>query len=183
MRPGGKYFFTRNMSAVCAFAVGKKHVPGSGFVIIGAHTDSPCPKLKPVSAVKKGGFLGVGVQTYGGGLWHTWFDRDLGVAGRVLVRRPDAETPGESRVSHELVKIERPVMRIPSLAIHLDRSLNDGFKVNFQQHMAPVIADAVEANRPPGAKGIYWKSMYIASTMGPSVQIDHQALLDMKGAE
>ena len=66
------------------------------------------------------------------------------------MRRPDAETPGESRVSHELVKIERPVMRIPSLAIHLDRSLNDGFKVNFQQHMAPVIADAVEAELESG---------------------------------
>ena len=66
------------------------------------------------------------------------------------MRRPDAETPGESRVSHELVKIERPVMRIPSLAIHLDRSLNDGFKVNFQQHMAPVIADAVEAELGAG---------------------------------
>lgn len=82
----------------------------------------------------------VRVQNYGGGLWYTWFDRDLGVAGRVLVRRE-----GGAKMSHELVKIARPVMRIPSLAIHLDRSLNEGFKVNFQSHMAPVIATAVNA--------------------------------------
>ena len=128
------------MSAVTAFAVGAKYAPGNGFVIIGAHTDSPCPKLKPNTKHANAGFLQVRVQNYGGGLWYTWFDRDLGVAGRVLVRRD-----GGARTSHELVKIDRPIMRIPSLAIHLDRSLNDGFKVNFQSHMAPVIATAVNA--------------------------------------
>ena len=151
LKPGGKYFFTRNMSALCAFAVGAKYAPARASSSSARTRDSPCP---PPQAVHEGEerelFLQVRTQNYGGGLWYTWFDRDLGVAGRVLVRRPDAETPGESRVSHELVKIERPVMRIPSLAIHLDRSLNDGFKVNFQQHMAPVIADAVEAELGAG---------------------------------
>jgi aspartyl aminopeptidase len=130
------------MSAVCAFAVGKNHKPGSGFVIIGAHTDSPCPKLKPKTKAKNEKFLQTRVQNYGGGLWYTWFDRDLGVAGRVLVNRKDED--GTETPTHELVRVDRPVMRISSLAIHLDRSLNDGFKVNFQQHMAPIIADEVE---------------------------------------
>ena len=130
------------MSAVCAFAVGKNHKPGSGFVIIGAHTDSPCPKLKPKTKAKNENFLQTRVQNYGGGLWYTWFDRDLGVAGRVLVNRKDED--GTETPTHELVRVDRPVMRISSLAIHLDRSLNDGFKVNFQQHMAPIIADEVE---------------------------------------
>ena len=62
LKPGGKYFFTRNMSSIVAFAVGEKYEPGNGFNIIGARTDSPCPKLKPVSAVTKGGFLGVGAD-------------------------------------------------------------------------------------------------------------------------
>lgn len=93
-----------------------RYKAGNGFHVVAAHTDSPCPKLKPVSAASKAGFLNVGVQTYGSGLWHTWFDRDLSVAGRVLVRRKGVG------VVHELVKVERPIMRIPTLAIHLDRS-------------------------------------------------------------
>lgn len=95
---------------------------GNGFHVVAAHTDSPCPKLKPVSAAAKAGFLNVGVQTYGGGLWHTWFDRDLSVAGRVLLKRANGT------VVQELVKVERPIMRIPTLAIHLDRYVSIIFK-------------------------------------------------------
>lgn len=84
----------------------------------------------------------VGVQTYGGGLWHTWFDRDLTIAGRIIIRKgKEASTT----YSHQLVRIEEPIMRIPTLAIHLDRGVNDGFKVNNQTHLAPVLATSVKA--------------------------------------
>lgn len=136
--PNGKYFFTRNHSTLVAFAVGGEYIAGNGFTVLGAHTDSPCPKLKPNSELNKSGYVSVGVQPYGGGLWHTWFDRDLSVAGRVVVER-------EGALCHELVRIDRPIMRIPSLAIHLESAEERrAFAVNKQNHLAPVLAMAVD---------------------------------------
>ncbi|XP_076937096.1 putative aspartyl aminopeptidase [Bidens hawaiensis] len=142
LKPGNKYFFTRNYSTILAFAIGKKYAAGNGFHIVGAHTDSPCLKLKPLSKVSKGGYLEVGVQTYGGGLWHTWFDRDLTIAGRMIIKQGKGDS---ATYSHRLVRIHEPIMRIPTLAIHLDRGVNDGFKVNTQTHLAPVLATSVKA--------------------------------------
>lgn len=142
LEAGKKYFFTRNHSTIVAFAIGKRYVAGNGFYIVGAHTDSPCLKLKPVTKVTKGGYLEVGVQTYGGGLWHTWFDRDLTLAGRVIIKE---EKDGIVSYLHKLVRIEEPIMRIPTLAIHLDRGVNDGFKVNTQTHLLPVLATSIKA--------------------------------------
>ncbi|XP_042520537.1 probable aspartyl aminopeptidase [Macadamia integrifolia] len=139
---GKKYYFTRNYSTIVAFAIGKKYVAGNGFHIVGAHTDSPSLKLMPVTKVTKGGCLEVGVQTYGGGLWHTWFDRDLSIAGRLMIRKGKGDS---ASYCHQLVRIEEPIMRIPTLAIHLDRGVNDGFKVNTQSHLVPVLATSIKA--------------------------------------
>ncbi|KAG1675370.1 hypothetical protein FOA52_012289 [Chlamydomonas sp. UWO 241] len=144
VQPGGKYFFTRNYSTIVAFAVGEKFQPGNGFYMIGAHTDSPCLKTKPVTKGSKAGYQMVNVQPYGGGLWHTWFDRDLGIAGRVLVRGVAAD--GTNCMVHRLVKIDRPILRVPMLAIHLQKDLyTDGFKPNLQNNLAPVLATAAKA--------------------------------------
>jgi aspartyl aminopeptidase len=101
-QPGGKYYLTRNGSTIVAFAIGKKWRPGNAIAMIGAHTDSPCLRIKPVSKKQGDGFIQVGVETYGGGLWHTWFDRDLGIAGRAMVREKNGN------VVQRLVRVDKP---------------------------------------------------------------------------
>ncbi|EFA80282.1 aspartyl aminopeptidase [Heterostelium album PN500] len=140
LKPNGKYFFIRNQSCLSAFCVGGRFVAGNGFAITAAHTDSPNLKVRPISKVESVGYLQVGCETYGGGLWYTWFDRDLTLAGRVIVK------VGENNYESKLVHIKRALLRIPSLAIHLDRSVNtDGFKMNTQRHLVPIIASQLNS--------------------------------------
>ena len=85
MKPSGRYFFTRNETSLFAFAVGDNYKKGDGFAIVAAHTDSPSLKLKPISKQESKGHMMLGVETYGGGKFYTWADRDLAVAGRLIV--------------------------------------------------------------------------------------------------
>lgn len=140
LKAGGRYYFTREASSIIAFALDDKygHDPLS-FALIGAHTDSPCLKLKPVGNIRKSGYLQVGVECYGGGLWHTWFDRDLTVAGRVAVRQKSKGT-----LEMRLVHVKKPILRIPNLAIHLNRTVNsEGFKVHKENHLVPILATQI----------------------------------------
>ena len=140
LKPGGKYYMTRNGSTIVAFAIGARWKPGSPIAMLGAHTDSPCLRIKPVSKKSGVGFMQVGVETYGGGIWHSWFDRDLSLAGRVLVKDK------EENFVQKLVKIDRPIIRIPTLAIHLDRSPE--FNPNKENELFPIAGMiAAELNR------------------------------------
>ncbi|KAI1637662.1 peptidase [Biscogniauxia mediterranea] len=140
LKPGGKYYMTRNGSTIVAFAIGSKWKPGNPIAMLGAHTDSPCLRIKPVSKKSSVGFLQVGVETYGGGIWHSWFDRDLSIAGRVLVK------DGKGNFVQKLVKVDRPIIRIPTLAIHLDRSSE--FNPNKENELFPIAGMvAAELNR------------------------------------
>ncbi|AOW01274.1 uncharacterized protein YALI1_B07549g [Yarrowia lipolytica] len=135
IEPNGRYFVTRNESSIVAFTVGGKWKPGNPMAIVGAHTDSPTFRVKPVSKRSpSGNFLQIGVECYGGGIWHSWFDRDLSVAGRVFVKDP---TTGKSQI--RLVKVDKPILKIPTLAIHLDRSVMEKFEFNKEQHLTPVL--------------------------------------------
>ncbi|ANB12302.1 Ape4p [Sugiyamaella lignohabitans] len=134
IQAGKKYFLTRNGSSLIAFGVGKKWQPGNGISIVGAHTDSPTFRVKPNSKKSASGYHQVGVEVYGGGLWHTWFDRDLSVAGRVYVH-----DKASGRYLPKLVKIEKPILRIPTLAIHLDRTVNTKLEINKETQLYPIL--------------------------------------------
>jgi len=144
LHPGGKYYFTRNKSTLVAFVVGKKYISGEGgFKIIGGHTDSPILKVKPRSKRSSvvGGCHQLGVETYGGGLWHTWFDRDLGICGRVMVR----DSTKSNKIQQRLVQIRRPILRVPTLAIHLETAEErKAFQINKETHTSPILAMEIE---------------------------------------
>lgn len=134
LRPGDKVFVTRGDTSLAAFHLGRTPVDRAGFRLVGAHTDSPNLRLKPNAPVGRSGFHQLGVEVYGGVLFSTWMDRDLSLAGRVVVARDGA-------LSHHLVDFRRPLLRIPNLAIHLNRTVNtDGLKLNAQEHLVPVLA-------------------------------------------
>lgn len=136
----GNYFFTRNQTTIVGICVPPKWKPGNGFTITGAHTDSPNLRVKPISKQNAEGFLQVGVEAYGGGLWNTWFDRDLSIAGRVLVKNMDDEKQSNNAESR-LVRIDKPILRISNLAIHLNREIGtNGFKPNYETETIPILA-------------------------------------------
>ncbi|KAI8872140.1 aspartyl aminopeptidase [Ramicandelaber brevisporus] len=151
IRPGGRYYLTRNGSSIVAFAVGRKFRPGNGAIIVGAHTDSPSLKLKPVSNKSSAGFAQVGVQVYDGATWPTWFDRDLGVAGRVVVELP-ASSSGDPHIVSKLVKVDKPVMRIPTLAIHLRSDPDTTLNINKETQLQPILGTIEKLANLPSTK-------------------------------
>ncbi|TNN10225.1 Aspartyl aminopeptidase isoform 2 [Schistosoma japonicum] len=138
LRPLDKVYVTKNESTVIVAAVGGRFETGNGFTLLGAHTDSPCLRLKPNSERLKEGYIQLGVETYGGGLWYTWFDRELTLAGRVIIRN------SEGRLEQRLVHINNPIACVPSLAIHLNQEIKtQGFHPNSEQHLSPILCTSL----------------------------------------
>jgi len=132
LAPGDRRYTVRAGSLV-ALQAGEVSPAEGGFRIIGAHTDSPNLRVKPLPDVAAHGYRQVAVETYGGVLLHTWLDRDLSLAGRVSF------TAG-GRLHSELIDFGRPLLRVPNLAIHLQRELaKDGLSLNAQKHLVPVV--------------------------------------------
>lgn len=124
---GGKYVLRGG--ALIAWYVPGGAEPHTPFRIVGAHTDSPNLRVKPLPDTGAYGWRQVAVEVYGGPLLNTWLDRDLGLAGRLSLRDG----------THRLVHVDRPLLRVPQLAVHLDRGVNtDGLKLNPQRHMQPI---------------------------------------------
>ena len=141
----GKHYLRRGGSLV-AWATRPAHGASDPFRIIGAHTDSPNLRVKPLPDGGRAGYRQLAVEVYGGALLNSWLDRDLGLSGRVVVRGGDGPV-------ERLVLVDRPLLRVPQLAIHLDREIStNGLLLNAQQHLSPVwgIGDVT-----PGAFGTF----------------------------
>lgn len=128
----GRYVIVRDGSLI-AWSTEHSAGPTTPMRIVGAHTDSPNLRIKPQPDYRSAGWSMLGVEPYGGGTWGTWLDRDLGLAGRVAIR--DAAAP--DGVATRLFAVDQAVLRVSNLAIHLDRSMNDGVQLNPQLHLAP----------------------------------------------
>mgnify|MGYP004503571017 FL=1 len=128
--PGGKYYVLRNYSSVIAFKIPKDV---KAFNIIAAHLDSPTFKIKKNPQLKQGPYISLNTERYGGMIYSTWFDRPLSVAGRIMVKEGNG-------VKQKLVNIDRDLLIIPNLAIHMDRTANDGKKMNPQTDLLPLYA-------------------------------------------
>jgi len=135
LTPNGRYYVVRDDSSVIAFVIGSKALSEHGYKIIGAHTDSPGLRIKPHALHKSGELLRMGVEVYGGPILATFTDRDLSFAGRVSYRSESGS------IATRLVRFEQPLLRLPNLAIHMNRAVNeDGLKLNKQTELPLLFA-------------------------------------------
>ena len=129
-----KCYFTRNGSSLVAVALSPDRPPAEhGFRLVGGHTDSPCLKVKPNAITHNNGYAKLAVEVYGGALLNPWFDRGLGLAGRVTLQT------AAGAIENRLINIDKPLAFIPSLAIHLDRDANENRSINKQKELPAVL--------------------------------------------
>ena len=164
IQPGGRYFVTRNGSSLIAFTI-----PQHGFKgmrIMASHGDSPTFKIKENPELETDGhYIRLNVERYGGMLCAPWFDRPLSVAGRVIIKDPSSG----SFIS-KLVNIDRDLVLIPNLAIHMNREANNGYKYNAQKDMLPLYGDLA-------AKGTFMQTIAEAAGAAESDILGHDLFL------
>jgi len=162
---GGKYFTTKNGSAIFAFQVGTGEIEEEGFQLICAHSDAPGFKIKPNPEIEvEGNYIKLNTEVYGGPILNTWMDRPLSIAGRVAVKTNDPLNP-----EHLYVKIDRPLMVIPNIAIHLNREVNEGIALNKQKDMLPLLSMITEEME---------KENCLVNLMAEELKIDAESIID-----
>jgi aspartyl aminopeptidase len=168
LQPGTRYYLTRNQSSLIAFQFDAATLQEQGLRMVGAHTDSPCLKLKPQPDLQRNGYLQLGVEVYGGALLNPWFDRDLSLAGRVTF------LDGNKKQGSCLVNFARPIAIIPSLAIHLDREVNQKRSINAQTDLPPLVLQ----NAPGKEQG--FRSLLLAQVNAQHPALDVATILDFE---
>jgi aspartyl aminopeptidase len=144
LQPGGRYYVVRDDSSIILFIQGQQPLAETGFKIIGAHTDSPGLRIKPNAASSTDGLLRLGVEVYGGPILATFADRDLSLAGRIAYKND------QDKISSLLVKFDRPLLRLPNLAIHMNRTVNEeGLKLQKQTELPLILSASAKEQLPP----------------------------------
>lgn len=161
----GKYYVKRNNSAIIAFAMGKESVVENGFKIIGSHTDSPTFRIKPDAEMSvENKYLKLNTEVYGGPILNTWMDRPLSIAGRVILKSNDIMNPVQ-----KFININKPILIIPNLAIHMNRAVNQGFEINPQKHTLP-LAKVITENME--------KENYLLNLVAKELEVNKEEILD-----
>ncbi len=167
LKAKGKYYVIKNDSALIAFEVGTGDIEETGFRLIGAHTDVPGFRIKPnPQMISEGKYVKLNTEVYGGPILHTWFDRPLSIAGKVSLKGASPLKP-ETR----LVNINKPLLIIPSLAIHMNREVNEGFKINRQVDTLPLLGlinDKLE------------KEDYLMNILSEELQVNKEDILNFE---
>lgn len=168
LQPQGRYYLTRNQSSLIAFRLDANTLLEQGWHMVGAHTDSPCLRLKPQPELVRQGYLQLGVEVYGGALLNPWFDRDLSLAGRV------AFVDGAGRQGSCLVDFRRPIAIIPSLAIHLDREVNQKRSINAQSDLPPLVLQCAAGEQ------VDFKALLLAQVNGEHPALGATSILEFE---
>lgn len=165
LEKGGKYYVSKNSSALTAFIVGTGEIEEQGFKIVGAHTDSPGFRVKPnPEMIVEGNYVRLNTESYGGPILNTWMDRPLAIAGRVMLKSEDIFNPAT-----RLVNINKPILIIPNIAIHMQRDLNKGMELNKQKDMLPLLGlvnDELE------------KGNYLIKAIAKELRVEESEIID-----
>ena len=156
----GKYFVSRDDTALIAFSVGDD--PRKGFDMVGSHTDSPTFKIKSKPEITSNGFLRFNVEGYGGMIVSSWFDRDLSLSGKVVY-----EEDGEFKT--KLLKIDKDLLTIANCAIHINRDLNSGYKYNMQDELSPIIKTIEDDFKKEG---------FLQKLLAKEIGVDEEKIID-----
>ncbi len=159
----GKYYVCPYPTAIFAIKVGEV-IDNVGFKIIASHTDSPCFKIKPKSEMVRDGYVSLNTEVYGGPIFSTWFDRPLSIAGKVALR---SANPLKPEICY--VDFKRPLLTIPSLAIHMNREVNKGVEIHPQKHTLPLVGQINDTLE---------KENYLLKYLAAEMEVDTKEILD-----
>ena len=164
LKEGGKYFVKKSDSTILSFTIGKKLDLSNGFRIFGSHTDSPGFRIKPNPEMITNGVVRLNTEVYGGPILNTWFDRPLSIAGRLIIKSKKTFRP-----EVKIISIEDKILTIPNLAIHQNREVNNGVKIDRQNDTLPIISLINES---------FEKENYLLKFIASKSEINYEDILD-----